>query len=240
MNAQLGCSILAILAYHKIGDPPRSNSPNRWYIPKATFRDHLRYLSSSAWEVISVDALLRALAGSESLPQRAALLTFDDGYKSLLDTASSCLRQFGFPSVAFIPTQFVGGYNDFDGGREPKEAICSWDDLRELERHGCSIQSHGVRHLSMSSLGQEAQEEELVSSKRTIESELGKSVEVFSYPYGRVSEDRPAVSELLKRVGYQAACLFGGGVTALPVKNAYYLPRVDLYPHSDLAKLLVS
>jgi peptidoglycan/xylan/chitin deacetylase (PgdA/CDA1 family) len=237
MNA-VGRSALAILAFHKIGEPPPSPQANPWYIPEATFRSHLRFLASNGWVVLSIDTFLRALSAPGALPQRSALLTFDDGYKSLLNSASQCLLEFGYPAVAFVPTHFVGGYNDFDEGVQPKEAICSWDDLRELERRSFSIQSHGVRHRSFARIAPEEQEEELRCSKIIIEAELGKPVEAFAYPYGNVG-DR-AVGEVLKRAGYRSAFLFGGGVAALPVESSYFLPRVDMYPDTDLAICLGS
>jgi peptidoglycan/xylan/chitin deacetylase (PgdA/CDA1 family) len=229
---------LAILGFHKIGEPPVGARSTPWYIPEATFRNQLRYLSTNGWEVISVASFLRGLSEPETLPRRAALLTFDDGYKSMLRVASRCLSDFGYPSVAFIPTQFVGGYNDWDREREPFEEICDWDGLRELERCGCSIQSHGVRHKSFSRLPPREQQEELYKSKMILEEKLGKSVEVFAYPYGLVGRDRTALSALLERNGYRAACLFPGGVSKLPVANNYFLPRVDMFPHSDLRTLL--
>jgi peptidoglycan/xylan/chitin deacetylase (PgdA/CDA1 family) len=232
-------SALAILAFHKIGEPPAGARSTPWYIPEATFRTQLRYLSTNGWEVISVASFLRGLSEPETLPRRAALLTFDDGYKSMLRVASRTLSEFGYPSVAFIPTHFVGGYNDWDRGREPFEDICDWDGLRELESRGCSIQSHGVRHKSFSRLPPNEQQDELHESKRILDEKLGKPVEVFAYPYGLVGRDRSALSALLERNGYRAACLFPGGISKLPVANNYFLPRVDMFPHSDLRTLLV-
>lgn len=238
MNAQLGDSVLAILSFHKIGEPPAGAQTTPWYIPETTFRHHLHYLSTHGWEIISLDGFLRALSEPESLPRRAALLTFDDGYKSMLDAASRCLGEFGYPSVAFIPTHFVGGYNEWDSGREPREEICNWDDLRELDRRRFSIQSHGVRHESFSNLAQQKQEEELCQSKSIIEAKLGKPVEVFAYPYGHVGTDKTALSELLKRNGYRAACLWSGGISKPPLDNRYFLARVGMLRNSDLPTLL--
>jgi peptidoglycan/xylan/chitin deacetylase (PgdA/CDA1 family) len=238
MDTQFGDAGLAILSFHKIGDPPAGARTTPWYIPETTFRNQLQYLSTHGWEMISLDGFLKGLYEPDSLPLRAALLTFDDGYKSMLGAASRCLVEFGYPSVAFIPTGFVGGYNEWDTGREPREEICNWDDLRELERRGCSIQSHGVRHEIFSNLAQQAQEEELCQSKSIIEAKLGKPVEIFAYPYGRVGADRNALSELLKRNGYRAACLWPGGISKLPLNNPYFLARLGMFPDSDLTRLL--
>ena len=234
-------SRVAALAFHKIGEPPPSAQGNQWYIPEAVFRAHLRYLSSGGWEVITADTFLGALSTPENLPEHAVLLTFDDAYKSLLGSASRCLREFNYPAVVFAPTDFVGRSNEFDlPYGQPEEAICSWDDLRELRDRGFSIQSHGMRHESFESLNPDRQEQELRLSKSIIEAEIGKSVQLFAYPFGRVPSDRHALSERLERLGYRAAFRFGGGFATIPAADGHFLPRVDMYPNDDLASKLGS
>jgi len=78
--------------------------------------------------------------------ERLALLTFDDAYRSLRNIALPRLREFGYPGVVFVPTNLIGGSNDFDLGREPREEICTWEDLHELQECGVSVQSHGGSH----------------------------------------------------------------------------------------------
>jgi hypothetical protein len=74
----------------------------------------------------------------------AATLVFFVAFESLL---------FGFPAVAFVATGYIGGRSTFDGGVEPEEPMCDWDDLLELQRQGVSVQSHGVLHRGFSALG---------------------------------------------------------------------------------------
>src|SRR5207302_1005119 len=64
------------------------------------------------------------------------------------------------------------------------EALCDWDDLRELERWSVSVQSHGAAHRRLSELDRAEQEAEFLQSRRALEVGLGKLVEMFSYPYG--------------------------------------------------------
>ena len=134
---------LAILGFHKIGPAP-GGWETWFYVPQATFVGYLDYLKEDGWQVLDVAAFLRGLAEPDSLPQRAALITFDDGYRSILDHGLPELRRFGYPAVMFVPTAFIGGHNNFDADNEPEEAICGWKELRELERCGVSVQSHGV------------------------------------------------------------------------------------------------
>src|SRR5713226_4043840 len=239
MTAQSNGRRLAILGFHKIGEPPPGCRASCWYISETVFASQLGYLYENGWRVINVGELLIGLAAPESLPSRAALLTFDDGYRSNVEVAVPWLQRFGYPSVMFVPTQFIGGHNAFDDGYEPREAICDWDDLRQLERFGCSIQSHSVSHKGLSWLSPAELDQELRESKIVLEAGLGKPVEVLAYPYGDEGADPALTTAALKRAGYRAACLFGGGPNPVPVADSYRLMRLAMGPDTDLGSLLV-
>jgi peptidoglycan/xylan/chitin deacetylase (PgdA/CDA1 family) len=239
-----GGRTLAILGFHKIGDPPPGGWETWFYIPEATFVGYLRHLRDAGRRVIDLRALLRGLVAPETLPERAAVLTFDDGYRSLLDVALPRLRAFGYPAVVFVPTGFIGGRNAFDADEEPDEAICDWGDLRALERAGVAVQSHGVSHRALTRLSPAELDQELGRSKAELEAGLSRTVEAFAYPYGdggtgrRWRHKRAEVRDALRRAGYRAACLYGGGVNRLPVGDAFRLARVAMGPDTDLGREL--
>jgi peptidoglycan/xylan/chitin deacetylase (PgdA/CDA1 family) len=229
---------LAILSYHKIGKPPPGGWQTWFYVPEEVFVEHLSYLRELGWQVIDLLALFRGITAPVSLPERVALLTFDDGYRSMRTVALPWLLRFGYPAVLFVPTDYIGGFNDFDAGCEPEEPICDWDDLRELERSGVSIQSHGASHRSFSKLSLAEQEEELVRSKITLEFGLEKPVEAFAYPYGDGGKQPRLTGRALERAGYQAACLYKGGPNPLPIAEPYRLTRVAMGPDTNLQAAL--
>jgi peptidoglycan/xylan/chitin deacetylase (PgdA/CDA1 family) len=230
---------MAILGYHKIGEP----SPGAWetwyYVSESTFLGHLKYLRENGWQVIDVAAFVRGLTEPDSLPERAALITFDDGYRCVLEVALPCLLAFGFPAVHFVPTDFIGGRNWFDAGAEPEEDICGWEDLRQLDQHGVTVQAHSASHRRFSELDLPAQEQELARAKNVLETGLGKPVEIFSFPYGDDGGSSALIAASLKRIGYRAACLYQGGVIRLPITNPYCLPRLAMGPDTDLHAGLV-
>src|SRR4030067_927647 len=104
-------------------------------------------------------------------------------YTPVLEAALPWLRRFGYPAVSFVSTGYIGGLSTFDSGIEPEEPICDWEDLRELQRQGISIQSHGVTHRGFSLMGPVEQEEELLRSKVVLETHLGRRGEEFAFPY---------------------------------------------------------
>ena len=134
----------------------------------------------------------------------------------------------------FVPSDFIGKVNSFDAGNEPEEAICDWEDLRELQRCGVAIQSHGASHRTFSELAPPEQEAEMLRSKVVLEAGLGAPVEIFSYPYGDCGLDPAGIEKMLERSGYRAACLYGGGPNLLPIADPYGLARLAMGPDTDL------
>ncbi|HLH63582.1 MAG TPA: polysaccharide deacetylase family protein [Ktedonobacteraceae bacterium] len=229
-----GDKVLAILSYHKIGKPAVPDWDTWFHIPEAIFANQLSYLRENSWQVIGLEDFLRSLTAPDSLPERSVLLTFDDGYRSMRRVALPLLVELGYPAVVFVPTDFIGGHNWFDIDNEPEDIMCDWDDLRELERCGVSVQSHGVSHRTFSELDLAQQKEELLRSKAVLEEGLGKSITVFAYPYGDAGVDADMQQNLLRECGYIAACLYGGGPVRLPISDPYRLSRVAMGPDTDL------
>src|SRR3954452_21146204 len=97
---------LAVLMYHRIGDPATA-PPGLVSATPATFRRQMRWLADSG-RAVSLADVLAARAGTSSLPPRAVLVTFDDGYADFAEHAWPVLRSFGIPVTLFVPTAFAG------------------------------------------------------------------------------------------------------------------------------------
>jgi peptidoglycan/xylan/chitin deacetylase (PgdA/CDA1 family) len=235
-------SRLAILSYHKIGPPAAGGWETWYYVPTATFEAQLLWLRREGYEFIDLPALLRGLDDAIVLPPRAALITFDDGYRNNLTAALRVMQRLGVPGVVFVPTQYIGGTNTWDylKGPEPHEPICTWDELRELERGGVRIESHSASHPFFSNLSEQEQLRELRESRRTLEEGLGRPVDLIAYPYGDAGRDAVLAQKLAQHAGYRAACLYGGGALTLPEADRWRLPRLAMGPDSDLAAMLGS
>jgi peptidoglycan/xylan/chitin deacetylase (PgdA/CDA1 family) len=229
---------VAILSYHKIGEPPEDGWESWYYVSRALFRAHLQLLLDEGWTPIDGATLLGALDDPDRLDAPSVLITFDDGYQSLVAEALPVLEDLGFPGVVFVPTAYVGGTNEFDQDDEPEERICSWDDLLALRAGGVAIESHGVRHCAMSTLERSERETELRDSRGELEAQLGRGVRLFAFPYGDDGDDHVHMAEALRRSGYDAACLYGGGAFDLRDADRYRLPRLAMGPDTDLLELL--
>jgi len=238
MTCDLHGKTVAILSYHKIGDPRPGGWKTWFYVPERTFGAHLNLLQDRGWAALGLPEFLGGLTNPENLPEKAVVISFDDGYQSVREVAIPLLRRFGYPSVLFVPTDYIGGYNTFDDGVEPQEPLCDWNDLRELARAGVAIQSHGVSHKKFSVLTFTEIEQELLRSKALLENNVGGSVEVMAFPYGDHGGNWHDIEQTLEKVGYQAACLYGGGLATFPGAARYRLPRLAMGADTDLAREL--
>lgn len=96
---------LSILIFHRVlpqVDPIFPDEPDA-----RRFADILSWISR--WfQVIPLDqAIVRLQSGT--LPQRAAAITFDDGYADNATVALPILQQYGLPATFFIATGFLNG-----------------------------------------------------------------------------------------------------------------------------------
>lgn len=232
---------LAVLSFHKIGKPSVPEWDTWFYIPEDVFAAQLDWLQNNGWHVLSAAEFLGGLLNPVTLPERSALLTFDDGYQCVATVALPCLQRFGFPAVVFVPTAYIGGTNAFDLDTEPEERMCTWEELRRLEAGGVAVESHGVMHRTFSELSPAEQREELEGSKAVLEAGLGKPVELFAFPFGDgCSPD--ALRPALCRAGYRAAFLYAEKETYVPetppVRDRYRIDRIAMGPDTDLDAVL--
>ena len=110
---------LLVLAFHKIGLPPAGSESTWFYIPDSVFDGYLKELRDSTWQVIDAGTFVDGLSRPETLPQRSALLTFDDGFevvKILMAAYMSAEKgqTLDFPPAGletFVPAVAKGTWN---------------------------------------------------------------------------------------------------------------------------------
>lgn len=135
---------LRVVLYHHLADRQTDlEGPLHVSTPPSLFEEHIQSLSRD-YEVVDLDAVI-----SGRLPRRALLITFDDGYRSVLDVGLPTLARHGLPSVFFVSAAFV------DPTSLPLDNLLCWLAARV-----------GVEDLAANALGREGASctiEELVS-----------------------------------------------------------------------------
>jgi peptidoglycan/xylan/chitin deacetylase (PgdA/CDA1 family) len=88
--------------------------------------------------------------------------------------------------------------------------IMTWDDIRALAAAGMDVESHTRTHRVLETLDRDQLREDLVGSRRDLETQLGRPVRALAYPVGRCPPlwIRRAVAE----AGYRVALTNATGV----------------------------
>jgi peptidoglycan/xylan/chitin deacetylase (PgdA/CDA1 family) len=144
-------SSVTVLAYHRIATPASQPelAPTLIDAYPADFEAQMRYLAAR-YNVVSSWDLVRALREGYSLPRRAVIITFDDGYRCFKETAVPILRRLGLPVTLFVPTYYPSNPG----------ALFWWDALHRaltLTNHTSLEVRNAVSGVRNVSLGTQAQ-----------------------------------------------------------------------------------
>lgn len=111
----------------------------------------------------------------------------------------------------------------------------TWAQLREMQRGGMEVGSHGVHHRMLAKLSRTQIEAELWGSAKTLRRELGVAAQVLSYPVGGLDAFDGVVVEAARAAGYRMACSYLAGTSALGVATRYAMPRLPVERQMDPA-----
>lgn len=97
-----------ILTYHGFNDVKDDNEFkfNYLYINKDKFRLQMGYLRRR-YNVISLNELIECQISGRDIPCNAAVVTIDDGYKSVYQYAYPVLKELGLPATVFLSVDFI-------------------------------------------------------------------------------------------------------------------------------------
>ena len=130
-----------------------------------TFGRQMRYLADNGYVSLSVEEYYQGIMGTRPFPERAVLLTFDDGRGSLWSVGAPLLRRHGLRGVVFLvparmrsrPGPLPPTLDDLEAGRASAEAVLareagegaflSWEEVGSLARAGIfEFESHTLTH----------------------------------------------------------------------------------------------
>lgn len=211
-----------VLMYHRFDEARYPSTSVR--MPQ--FIRQLDYMQQNGYRIWPLRRLLAALHGGEAVPDRTVALTVDDAYLSVYRHAFAVLRERAVPLTVFVSTGAV------DAGLP---GFMSWEQMREMARHGIDFANHGTAHLHLTRReAGESQAQWLARIRRDIthaqtriEQELGpQGTRLFAYPFGEYNSQ---VAALLRELGYLAFGQHSGAIA--PYSDPRALPRFPINEH---------
>ena len=226
---------IPVLMYHALVAQPQPGT-NPVHIAVRLFEQHLAWLHAQGYEVITVAELYNRLIEKSienKLSDCVVVLTFDDGYQSLVAHAAPILKKYGFVATLFLTTDFVG-MSEFPGAFAHAVPLgdrpLTWSEIQALQSSGWDIQAHSCSHRFHAALPTAQLQVEFEGSKHLIYNKINKNSEFYAFPYG--SYDGRALRVLLD-TGYRAGFSVHGG-PARSGSDLRRLPRIEVNTNCTL------
>ncbi|MEH6550810.1 MAG: polysaccharide deacetylase family protein [Pseudomonadales bacterium] len=221
-----GYRTIPILCYHQF--TAEDTTTQRLEVSAKEFDKQMQYLKSNDFTVLKFSDLEDIYDGRRPIPDKAVVITIDDGYKSVYDVAFPILQKYNIHSTLFAYTDFMGG-----------SSALSWQQLKSIRESGImDIQSHSKTHASLSKLPSDTNNKEYNSrlhqeieiSARAFEKRLGFEPIYFAFPYGNSSDK---ATDMLKKNNYKLAATVTRGDNGTFV-DPFLLHRTMIYDNHDM------
>jgi len=234
---------IVILGYHEVeadGLPAHETIPRgeatantademqMYTVSTPTFRRQLDALAKHGYTVVPLEDVAAWLAGSKAtLPERTAVITVDDGWRSVRTVLADELLRRRWPFTAFVYPRVIDRHSHHPFN-------LTWDEVAALARQGVDVQSHTYAHPFLSrarhaDLSDAAYAEwlagELRQSRDLIVAHTGRPVRFLAYPYGDYDA---GVLAAARAAGYAAAVTVSPGAVTR-TSNLLALPRYLVY-----------
>ena len=224
-NAQPGSNSvrIPILMYHHFAD---EGTPGT-IISARVFENQLKALSDAGYNAISFEELRGYVHDGAALPERPFVITIDDGYLSVYETAYPILARYNMKATVFIIGVSHGKslYKDTQhqiiprfGDAEAQEMVRSG--LISIQSHSFDMHQHepfetGPYRKGILQREDESDEEytgafksDFEQAAAQIEDMLGVRPFVFSYPFGLRNS---AADKLLREMGVGVTLTIAAG-----------------------------
>lgn len=199
----------SVLAYHLVDR--RMDAGIAWITPKR-FERQITWLAESGYRSLSLSEYLQC---DHSAPEKRVVITFDDGYRSLVQYALPILSRYHFHATVFVIAGYVGRPNLWDVKFFlPRFHHLDWGELRELMQSGWEIGSHSLNHDYLPGLSDQQLRRDLSLSRQILQEHLQTPVAHLSLPFGRGDQ---RVYRAAHEVGYASVSILGSG--NLPGEN---------------------
>jgi len=211
---------LTILTYHRVLE----KGDGKMSISIENFEKQMKYISKN-YKVISFKDLLE-----NKLKKNSIIITFDDGYKDVLQNAYPILKKYSLKATLFLTTDFLNG--KIPWWENENNLFMNWNDVKKLD---LEIGAHSISHPRLSQCSLKEIKKEV--SKEEIEKKLGREVYVFSYPHGTRNDINENVINAVKE-NYKLAV---SNIFGLNKKlNKYCLKRINVfYNDFDIFKVKI-
>ena len=217
---------VSVLGYHDFSENERETAMR---IRTSKFRKQMEVIKKLDIPVIPMADFIAWKDTGKAIPQKAIVITLDDGWKSVYTDAYPVLKELGFPFTLYLYKDYV------DGGGKALTA----DMIQEMMAHGATIGSHSTTHPFPQTVkryrkeGPEAYDSflnrEMRDSKKFLEDTFKITAATYAYPGGYFTEEMLTKAN---QIGYTHLFTVQPGKVKRSLLN-HVLPRYIILGNHD-------
>ena len=223
------------LTFHDVRDDVAKQGDRDLYaISTKNLAQYLEWIQREGWHPIRLEDVWLARQGKKTLPNKALLLTFDDGALSSYNRVFPLLKQYKTPAVFAIPTSWINGNTKDAYEAYGKGNLMTWPQMREMMASGYAefvshsdnmhrgILANPQQNMQPAAITREYLEKQkryeteaeyqnrviadLKKSKQILDTELGINSKAIFWPYGAVTTES---EELAAKAGFPMSFSLG-------------------------------
>ncbi len=207
--------MLPVVMYHHITENPKR--AGKYVILSDELRRDLEYIKNKGYETVCIQDLIDFVDGKNQLPEKIVMITFDDGFESVMELAQPILRENNQRAVLSVVGSITESYT-LNHDRNINYAYLGWDELRELQQSGdFEIQNHTYDMHNLNKAGrrgmarksgespidyENALTSDLMRMQQLLESRSKIKATAVTYPYGSYSGQ---TLDIVKKLGFRAS-----------------------------------
>lgn len=210
---------LLIIYYHEVVENGQGFSYQK--IEKDKFESQMKYLHDQGYHTLLFSEL------DKPLPDKAIIVSFDDGFRSVYENAAPIMKKNGIRGNIYLPTRYIG----------IDEHFMTWEMIKELsENNVCEMQAHTHNHVDIRRLNNLELTKEIQKSDELFQKELGVLPKALCMPFGVY--DRKLIKMVRNRNRYKY--LLGSYYGRIKPNNIEkcVLPRIGISNDDDMKKFV--
>ena len=228
--------VLILMYHHILKD---TSYHGKYVVSPSQFEEDLMYLKQNGYETVLIKDLIDFVYLKKELPQKCAVLSFDDGHLSNYHYIFPLIKKSNDKIVISV----VGEYTDNATNTEDRNVAYSylkWEDIKELDDSGLvEIANHTYnfhnknKRMGIGSVIGETKEEytkiikdDLEKLNKKIKDITGKEPFTFTYPFGKVVENS---YDVIKKIGFKASLSCEEGINIIKENDKECLYMLKRY-----------
>jgi len=177
---------IPILMYHAVTSQ-KIEGVHRVHITSASFAAQMQWLAQNGYRTISIAQAVKIFKERLSC-NKYVVLTFDDGFSSVYNTAYPILQQYGFTATLYLVSDIINkpsfdGVTGFDSAPLGDRPLTT-DEIKEIISGGWEIGAHSCTHSRHMGLNPSQLQHEITDSKKYLSSLFNTPIRSYAFPFG--------------------------------------------------------